>query len=51
VLRDDVPLDVLTRFLELAHDGLVLHLAMGRPSDDLGPVLDLVEEAVRRPAG
>ena len=50
VLRDDVPLDVLTRFLELAYDGLVLHLAMGRRSDDLGPVLDLVEEAVRRPA-
>ena len=48
VLRDDVPLDVLTQFLELAYDGLVLHLAMGRPADDLGPVLDLVEEAVRR---
>jgi TetR/AcrR family transcriptional regulator, transcriptional repressor of aconitase len=50
VLRDDVPLDVLAQFLELAYDGLVLHLAMGRPADDLGPVLDLVEEAVRRPA-
>jgi TetR/AcrR family transcriptional regulator, transcriptional repressor of aconitase len=49
VLRDDVPLDVLAQFLELAYDGLVLHLAMGRPADDLGPVLDLVEEAVRRP--
>lgn len=48
VLRDDVPLPVLARFLELAYDGLVLHLAMGRPADDLGPVLDLVEEAVRR---
>jgi AcrR family transcriptional regulator len=48
VLRDDVPPDVLARFLELAYDGLVLHLAMGRPADDLGPVLDLVEEAVRR---
>ncbi|HEY8471634.1 MAG TPA: helix-turn-helix domain-containing protein [Natronosporangium sp.] len=50
VLRDDVPLDVLAQFLELAYDGLVLHLAMGRPADHLGPVLDLVEAAVRRPA-
>lgn len=48
VLRDDVPLDVLAQFLELAYDGLVLHLAMGRPADDLGSVLDLVEAAVRR---
>lgn len=47
-LRDDVPLAVLVRFLELAYDGLVLHLAIGRPAGDLGPVLDLVEEAVRR---
>ncbi|WP_018350698.1 TetR/AcrR family transcriptional regulator [Longispora albida] len=48
VIRPDVPVDVLQRFLELAYDGLVLHLAMGRPADDLGPVLDLVEAAVRR---
>jgi AcrR family transcriptional regulator len=48
VLRGDVPLGVLAQFLELAYDGLVLHLAMGRPADDLEPVLDLVEEAVRR---
>lgn len=48
VLRADVPVDALAQFLELAYDGLVLHLAMGRPADDLGPVLDLVEEAVRR---
>jgi AcrR family transcriptional regulator len=48
VLRDDVDLDVLAQFLELAYDGLVLHLAMGRPAGDLGRVLDLVEEAVRR---
>src|SRR5262245_38668016 len=26
VLREDVPVDVLTQFLELAYDGLVLHL-------------------------
>ncbi|HEX5596912.1 MAG TPA: TetR/AcrR family transcriptional regulator, partial [Micromonosporaceae bacterium] len=50
VLREDVPIDVLARFLELAYDGLVLHLAMGRPAGDLTPVLDLIEEAVRRPA-
>jgi TetR/AcrR family transcriptional regulator, transcriptional repressor of aconitase len=49
VLREDVPLDVLAQFLELAYDGLVLHLATGRPADDLHRVLDLVEGAVRRP--
>ncbi|HEX5540474.1 MAG TPA: helix-turn-helix domain-containing protein [Micromonospora sp.] len=49
VLREDVPIGVLAQFLELAYDGLVLHLAMGRPADDLTPVLDLIEEAVRRP--
>ncbi|BCJ63184.1 TetR/AcrR family transcriptional regulator [Polymorphospora rubra] len=48
VLRDDVSIEVLAQFLELAYDGLVLHLAMGRPAGDLGAVLDLVEEAVRR---
>jgi len=48
VLRDDVPLETLQRFLELALDGLVLHLATGLPTNHLGTVLDLVEEAVRR---
>jgi len=48
VLRADVPIPVLAQFLELAYDGLVLHLAMGRPVRDLEPVLDLVEAAVRR---
>ncbi|KUL24785.1 helix-turn-helix domain-containing protein [Actinoplanes awajinensis] len=47
VLRQDVPVDVLTQFLELAYDGLVLHLATGRPPGDLARVLDLVEDAVR----
>ncbi len=47
-LREDVELPTLQRFLALALDGLVLHLAMGMPADDLDPVLDLVEEAVRR---
>jgi len=49
VLRADIDIDVLAQFLELAYDGLVLHLAMGRPSVDLERVLDLVEAAVRRP--
>jgi AcrR family transcriptional regulator len=48
VLRSDVPVDVLAQFLELAYDGLVLHLATGRPIEDLHRVLDLVEAAVRR---
>ena len=48
VLRADVNIDILTQFLELAYDGLVLHLAMGRPRADLERVLDLVEAAVRR---
>ncbi|MGC9665723.1 TetR/AcrR family transcriptional regulator [Planosporangium sp. 12N6] len=48
VLRADVPVDVLAQFLELAYDGLVLHLGTGRPADDLESVLDLVEETVRR---
>ncbi|WP_309110801.1 TetR/AcrR family transcriptional regulator [Actinosynnema sp. CA-248983] len=47
-LRDDVDIDVLTSFLELVLEGLVSHLAMGLPADDLEPVLDLVEESVRR---
>ncbi|MEP6695806.1 MAG: helix-turn-helix domain-containing protein [Pseudonocardiales bacterium] len=47
-LREDVDLDVLQRFLALALDGLVLRLATGIPAGDLDPVLDLVEETVRR---
>jgi TetR/AcrR family transcriptional regulator, transcriptional repressor of aconitase len=49
-VRSDVDVAVLAQFLELAYDGMVLHLAMGRPLADLGHVLDLVETAVRRPA-
>src|SRR5205814_2714813 len=44
-LRADVPVDVLALFLELAYDGLVLHLATGRPADDLDAVLTVVEES------
>lgn len=47
-LRTDVDVDVLAQFLELAYDGLVLHLAMGRPTEHLERVLDLVESAVRK---
>ncbi|MEV0565593.1 helix-turn-helix domain-containing protein [Dactylosporangium sp. NPDC049742] len=48
VLRADVPIAILAQFLELAYDGLVLHLATGRPVQDLEAVLNLVEAAVRR---
>lgn len=47
-LRDDVPVPVLAQFLELVLEGLVSHLAMGLPADNLNQVLDLVEGAVRR---
>ena len=47
-LRDDLPVAVLARYLELVLEGLISHLAMGMPADDLGPVLDMVESAVRR---
>ncbi|HEY0807589.1 MAG TPA: helix-turn-helix domain-containing protein [Pseudonocardiaceae bacterium] len=47
-LRDDMPVDVLAAYLELVLEGVVSHLAMGLPADDLEPVLDLVEESVRR---
>jgi AcrR family transcriptional regulator len=50
-LREDVDIDVLTSYLELFLEGLVSHLAMGLPADDLGPVLDVVEESVRRHRG
>lgn len=47
-LRDDVDIEMLTAFLELVLEGLVSHLAMGLPADDLDRVLDLVEASVRR---
>lgn len=47
-LRDDVDVDLLTSFLELVMEGLVSHLAMGFPADDMDPLLDLVEETVRK---
>jgi AcrR family transcriptional regulator len=47
-LRDDIDVHVLASYLELVLEGLVSHLAMGLPADDLDPVLDLVEESVRR---
>lgn len=47
-LRDDVDVDVLTAYLELVLEGLVSHLAMGLPAAGLEPVLDMVEDSVRR---
>jgi TetR/AcrR family transcriptional regulator, transcriptional repressor of aconitase len=51
-LRDDVPVPVLARYLELVLEGLVSQLAMGLPADDLAGgldvVLDVVEGAVRK---
>ena len=47
-LRDDIDVDVLTAYLELVLEGLVSHLAMGLPAAGLEPVLDMVEDSVRR---
>src|SRR4051794_8669134 len=49
VVRDDVPVEVLAAFLSLVLDGLVLHLGTGMAVADATAVLDLAEEAVRRP--
>ncbi len=49
VVRDDVPVELLADFLRLVLDGLVSSLAAGMPSEHLAGVLDLVEDAVRRP--
>ena len=50
MVRDDLPVPVLAQYLELVLEGLVSHLAMGLPADDLARVLDLVERSVRGPA-
>lgn len=47
-LRDDLPVEVLAGFLELAYDGLITHLAMGSNASNLDAILDMVETAVRR---
>ena len=47
-VRDDVPVPVLARYLDLVLEGLVSHLAQGLPVDELDAVLDLVEGTVRR---
>jgi AcrR family transcriptional regulator len=49
VVRADVPVSVLTQYLELTFEGLVSHLAMGLPADDLRAVLDVVEQSLRVP--
>ncbi|MDP9102194.1 MAG: TetR/AcrR family transcriptional regulator [Actinomycetota bacterium] len=50
VVRDDVDVALLADFLRLVLDGLVSSLAAGMPIARLDGVLDLVEDAVRRPA-
>lgn len=50
-LRDDVEVAVLAQYLELVLEGLVSHLAMGLPADDLDAVLDVVENGVRARGG
>ncbi len=47
ILRADVPVPVLAQYLELVLEGLVSHLAMALPADELNGVLDLVETSVR----
>ena len=49
VVRADVPVALLADFLRLVLDGLVTALAAGMPPEHLPGVLDLVEDAVRRP--
>jgi len=49
VVRDDVPVALLADFLRLVLDGLVTALAAGMAPEHLPGVLDLVEDAVRRP--
>ncbi len=48
VLRDDVEIEVLAGYLELALEGLVAHLAAGGDDSRLDAVLDVVEGSVRR---
>ncbi len=56
-IRDDVTAETLAAFLQLVHDGLVLHLGAGLaghvPNVDTSAVIALAEGAVRRlpPAG
>ena len=49
MVRGDVPVAVLARYLELVLEGLLAHLALGLPADDLDAALDVVEGAVRIP--
>lgn len=51
-VRDDVSAETLAAFLQLVHDGLMLHLARGEsggaPDFDASAVIGLAEGAVRR---
>ncbi|MFW0790765.1 TetR/AcrR family transcriptional regulator [Gordonia sp. CPCC 205333] len=46
-LRDDIPTEVLVKYLDLVLDGLITRLAMGQSTANLDAVLDLVEASVR----
>jgi TetR/AcrR family transcriptional regulator, transcriptional repressor of aconitase len=51
VVRADVPVERLAALLQVVHDGLVGTVASGRTEVDVDAVLDLVEAALRTPAG
>lgn len=46
-MRTDVPVAVLTTYLETVLDGLIARLASGGSAEGFDTVLDLVEESVR----
>lgn len=47
LLRADVDIDVVAAYLELTMEGLIAHLAAQGSTDQLRPVLDLVETSLR----
>jgi AcrR family transcriptional regulator len=46
-IRDDIPLESVSRFVDIALDGLALRLAAGFPAPDADEFLDLIETAIR----
>lgn len=47
-MRTDVPVEVLTMYLETMMDGLISRLAAGSATEGLDRMLDLVEDSVRK---
>lgn len=47
VLRDDVSLETLGRFMSIVADGLAIGAAAGFPVQDAGELLGVIEEAIR----